>query len=146
MNFDYLSSRFCAKLRRGIQFMLTHDGPYLVHCYAGVDRTGFVCAVLGALMGGEFREIVDDYVNSYNDNTMTNNEYKEYSQIIIDIFREMNDGEKVSDKNLQSVAEYFVKHKLKLTLKELTKLKEKLSINRGFPKTSVFGKATLDLQ
>ncbi|AEF85269.1 putative lipoprotein [Treponema primitia ZAS-2] len=130
MNFDYLSSRFCTKFRRGIQFMLTQSGPYLVHCYAGVDRTGFVCAVLGSLMGAKLREIVADYVASYNDSTMTRNEYKEYSQIIVDLFREMNGGGKISDKNLQSVAEDFLLHKVKLTRKELAGLKMILSINR----------------
>jgi hypothetical protein len=128
MHFDYTGSRSCAKFRRAIQFMLTHDGPYLIHCYAGVDRTGFVCAVLGALMGAKLREIISDYVDSYNDSTMTAREYKEYSAIIVAIFTEMNDGEKVSDENLQSVAEDFLKQKVKLTRKELAKLKEKLAI------------------
>jgi hypothetical protein len=130
MNFDYLSSRFCAKLHRGIQFMLTHDRPCLVHCYAGVDRTGFVCAVLGALMGAKLREIVDDYVNFYNDYTMTKKEHKEYAQIIVDLFLEMNNGEEVNGKNLQPIAEDFLKQKVKLTNKELVELKEKLSIKK----------------
>jgi hypothetical protein len=128
MNFEFLSSRFCAKLRRGIQFMLTHDGPYLVHCHAGVDRTGFVCAVLGAFMGAKFSDIVRDYVVSYNESAMTDEDYKEYSKIIVDYFLEMNGGEEVTEKNLQSVAENFLKHQVQLTRKELAALKEKLMI------------------
>jgi hypothetical protein len=110
--------------------MLTHKGPYLVHCYAGVDRTGFVCAVLGALMGAKLREIISDYVDSYNDSTMTAREYKEYSAIIVGIFTEMNDGEKVNNKNLQRVAEDFLKQKVKLTRNELAELNKKLAINK----------------
>jgi hypothetical protein len=81
-------------------------------------------------MGAKLQEIVADYVDSYNDSTMTGKEYKEYSQIIVDLFREMNGGGKVSDKNLQSVAEDFLLHKVKLTGKELAGLKEILSVNR----------------
>jgi hypothetical protein len=45
--------------------MLAHDGPYLIHCHAGIDRVGFVCAVLEALIGGTPSEIVADYTRSY---------------------------------------------------------------------------------
>jgi protein tyrosine/serine phosphatase len=45
--------------------MINHDGPYLIHCYAGVDRTGIVCAILEALMGASRVEIASDYARSF---------------------------------------------------------------------------------
>jgi len=45
--------------------MVEHDGPYLVHCTEGKDRTGFISALLEALMGATKDEIVVDYMESY---------------------------------------------------------------------------------
>ena len=39
--------------------------PYLIHCTEGKDRTGFVCAVLEALCGASYEEIVADYMITY---------------------------------------------------------------------------------
>jgi hypothetical protein len=129
MGFEFTTSRFCIKLCRGIEFMLTHDGPYLLHCHAGIDRTGFVCAVLGAIMGAKLSDIVSDYVASYNDSDLIE-DYPEYSEFIVENFRKLNNGEEVNDTNLQSVAEKFFKRKVQLTDEEIAELKEKLSINR----------------
>jgi hypothetical protein len=104
MGFEFTTSRFYIKLCRGIEFMLTHDGPFLLHCHAGIDRTGFVCAVLGALMGAALSDIVSDYVASYNDSDLIA-DYPGFSKIIVEDFRKLNDGEEVNDTNLQSVAE-----------------------------------------
>jgi protein tyrosine/serine phosphatase len=47
--------------------MLNRPGPYLIHCYAGVDRTGFMAIVLEALMGASLHDIIDDYLKSILD-------------------------------------------------------------------------------
>ena len=49
----------------GIRFMIEHDGPYLVHCTYGMDRTGFMIAVLEALMGATAEEIMADYAKTH---------------------------------------------------------------------------------
>ena len=41
------------------------EGPFLIHCRYGRDRTGNVCAVLEALCGATMDEITDDYMLSY---------------------------------------------------------------------------------
>jgi predicted protein tyrosine phosphatase len=125
MGFEFQTSRFYAKLRRGIQFMLTHDGPYLLHCHAGIDRTGFVCAILGALMGAKLSDIVSDYAASYNDNDLLA-DYPELSEVIVEDFRKLNNGEEVNDTNIQSVVEDFLKHKIQITGEEIAELREKL--------------------
>ena len=53
-------------LGAGLGAMLDSDGPYLVHCTEGKDRTGFVCMLLEALCGATYQEIVDDYMITYD--------------------------------------------------------------------------------
>jgi hypothetical protein len=48
-----------------LKFMAENEGPYLVHCVWGKDRTGIVIAVLAALMGATAEEIQDDYAKTY---------------------------------------------------------------------------------
>ena len=54
-----------AALSAGLAFFAAHDGPYLVHCKEGKDRTGFVCAVLECLMGAALDEVTADYMETY---------------------------------------------------------------------------------
>ena len=63
---NYGSADFRAKLTAGLQKMAKEDGPYLVHCTEGKDRTGFVCLLLEALCGASYEEIVDDYMITYD--------------------------------------------------------------------------------
>ena len=50
---------------RGLRFLSGHEGPYLVHCSIGKDRTGFICALLECLMGATADEVVADYMVTY---------------------------------------------------------------------------------
>lgn len=65
MGMDFSAPAFNAKLKTGLEYMLSHEGPYLVHCNEGKDRTGFVSALLEALMGGSLDQIRADYMTSY---------------------------------------------------------------------------------
>ena len=56
---------FRAGFARAVRFMLAHDGPYLIHCTHGKDRTGFICAVLECLTGAALDEVVQDYMLTY---------------------------------------------------------------------------------
>ena len=60
------TDNFRRPLVRGLIRAMEHPFPWAVHCLEGKDRTGFVCALLEALMGGTYREIVDDYMTTYN--------------------------------------------------------------------------------
>jgi hypothetical protein len=55
---------FRYKLRRGLQFLISRNGPYLIHCNAGIDRTGFVAAIIGFLCGADLDEVIYDYLLS----------------------------------------------------------------------------------
>ena len=65
MTVDYTSEQFGAGLAKGIAYMVSHEGPYLVHCSEGKDRTGFVCAVFECLMGASAKEAAADYMVTY---------------------------------------------------------------------------------
>ena len=66
MNMNYKSDEFRAKVAQGFKKMLEFEGPYYVHCQEGKDRTGFVIIVIEALMGATYKEIVDDYMKTYD--------------------------------------------------------------------------------
>ena len=62
---DFFSEAFQMKLVDGFRYMASHDGPYLIHCIEGKDRTGFVCMLAEALCGASYDEIVEDYMTTY---------------------------------------------------------------------------------
>lgn len=66
LNMNYGSDEFRSKIVTGLTAMAEHEGPYLVHCTEGKDRTGFVCMLLEALCGASYQEIVDDYMITYD--------------------------------------------------------------------------------
>ena len=66
LNMNYSSEDFRAKVANGLIAMTEHEGPYLVHCTEGKDRTGFVCMLLEMFCGASYDEIVSDYMITYD--------------------------------------------------------------------------------
>ena len=65
LSMNYLSDVFAAKIADGFLRMTEMDGPYLIHCTEGKDRTGFVCMLVEALCNASYQEIADDYMLTY---------------------------------------------------------------------------------
>jgi protein tyrosine/serine phosphatase/S-adenosylmethionine hydrolase len=65
MGLAYSSPEFKASIIKGLVFMAENQGPYLIHCTEGKDRTGFFAALLESLIGASKNEIVEDYMQSY---------------------------------------------------------------------------------
>jgi protein tyrosine/serine phosphatase len=128
MDFNFMSDEFTEKLRKGLLYMLWHNVPYLIHCLAGFDRTGFVCAVLEALMGSTLQEIVDDYCISFGRRftSAIQNDNTEQPAILAQL-KSMNNDVPVTDKNLQCTAEQYLLKKVGLRKEDLAELKNKLS-------------------
>jgi len=67
--FDFLDKFeydiFNYKLRQGFKFLIAHNGPYLIHCNAGIDRTGFVAAIIELLFRASLDDVIYDYLLSY---------------------------------------------------------------------------------
>ena len=134
-NFNYLSSAFTDKLVLGLRYMLSHDGPYLIHCVEGKDRTGFVCMVLECLAGASYQEIIDDYMITYDNYygiTLENNPTK-YQIIkeknIDEMLRTIVDDETV-DITKADLAYYIEQYLISkgLSLGEVRNLQQKLVV------------------
>lgn len=66
MSINYRSELYKEKVNKIFKIILENDGPYLIHCTEGKDRTGFVCALIESLMGYTYEEVLDDYMETYN--------------------------------------------------------------------------------
>lgn len=65
MNMNFDSEEFKQKAALGLLALAEQEGPFLVHCTEGKDRTGFMCMLIEALSGASYQEIVEDYMITY---------------------------------------------------------------------------------
>ena len=65
MGVSFKTREFQLALVEGLTFLSEHETPFLVHCNEGKDRAGFTSALLSALMGLGYEEIVEDYMLSF---------------------------------------------------------------------------------
>ena len=106
---------FNKKFKKGLQFLIAHKGPYLIHCFAGIDRAGFVIAVLQALMGASMEEICNDYLLSFGTvNASTN--------LLLKQLAEINHGKHVYNKDLQINAMNYLSKDLGFAKDEIMRL------------------------
>lgn len=64
-NMNYKSEEFRDVAIEAIKDISISDGPYLIHCKLGKDRTGIICFLLEALCGATYEEAADDYMKTY---------------------------------------------------------------------------------
>jgi hypothetical protein len=121
------------KLKTALQFLITHEGPYLIHCFAGIDRTGFVAALLEALMGASLKEICKGYLSSFSDNhhSLSNPECYRKIKTFIGQLEKMSHGEKINDMNIQTIVEQYLLNDIRLSHEDVMKLKRILSSSKG---------------
>lgn len=99
----FANAQFKVGLVKGLRYMIEHEGPYLVHCTYGMDRTGYTIAVLEALMGATAEEIKTDYVKTHQNFFNVIGDYqvaltsKQVDLIQAIIVRLMRDAYKVED-------------------------------------------------
>jgi hypothetical protein len=130
MDFSVTSNSYNQKLKNALRFIAKTEGPWLIHCLAGIDRTGFVSMVLEALMGATFDEIAGDYLMSFNsiyESSIYNQSNKADSLVVMQLLQVMSGNLKTSGQNLQGIAEHYLKNKIRLPDEEISVLKMKLS-------------------
>jgi len=132
MGFGTSGQDFNKKLKKGLQFIIDTKGPWLIHCFAGVDRTGFVSMVLEAFMGATIDDIEDDYFYSFNsifESSVHSELKKKDSLVVIQLLSVMTDSMTINDRNLQTIAEQYLRNTIGLTAEETELLKKKLLTN-----------------
>lgn len=65
MGSSYGSDSYKQSIGEGIRHMMSHEGPYYIHCMEGKDRTGFVCMLFESMAGATYAEMKDDYMQTY---------------------------------------------------------------------------------
>ena len=134
MGVSFKTREFQASLSEGLTFLASKEGPYLVHCTEGKDRAGFTSALLSALMGLTYQEIVKDYMTTYENYyhiEKGSEQYEAVKKSNIDSmlsFIASVESDKLSQVDLSLKAEEFL---LAIGMEEETvrKLKENLAKN-----------------
>ena len=129
MDFKHNSDNYRKKLKKGLRFIINTEGPWLIHCHAGVDRTGYVSMVLEAFMGATLDEIINDYLLSFNsifDSDIYGEVNTTDTQVAMQLLSALSGSETINDKNLQSITENYVRNIVGLSAKDLELLKNKL--------------------
>ena len=134
MGVSFKTREFQASLSEGLTFLASKEGPYLVHCTEGKDRAGFTSALLSALMGLTYQEIVEDYMTTYENYyhiEKGSEQYEAVKKSNIDSmlsFIASVESDKLSQVDLSLKAEEFL---LAIGMEEDTvrKLKENLARN-----------------
>lgn len=86
---DYSSASFKETLAEGLVSMEEAEGPYLIQCLEGKERTGFVCALLECLCGADYDEVEKDFMKSFeNYYGITENSQKENYDMLVRSFLE----------------------------------------------------------
>jgi protein tyrosine/serine phosphatase len=128
MNFGAAEKGFCDKLKKGIRFMTEHAPPYLIHCEAGVDRTGFLSIILEAFMGAQLEDITRDYMLSFVDTGEYSINESGYGRaFMINLFSEIKDKPLDSNEDLRILAGKYLGGKIGLKSDEMKDLANKLN-------------------
>ena len=134
MEINVSTDQLFRKLAEGFTQMAHHEGPYLIHCLEGKDRTGFVCMLLEALTGASVDEITQDYMVTYKNyySITEDTEADLYSKIrsrnIDKMITFITDGESVDPAKPDQLSEYAEKFLVNqgMTSADVQTLKDKL--------------------
>jgi protein tyrosine/serine phosphatase len=127
MQFDIMGKRFMEKIKYGLQFMINHEPPYLIHCEAGIDRTGFMSILLESFMGAGFNDIVNDYMLSYVEpGEYSTDDYKTGSLFIRNTFSKIKGTTFTLNEDLKRLSRKYLLEKIGLTDEKLNLLANKL--------------------
>ena len=133
MDFSVTGNRFKNKLKDGFKFIIKTNSPWLIHCYAGVDRTGFFSMVLESFMGAVLDDVINDYLLSFN-SIFESSIYDAQTTDTLAAMRilsVMSDSIDINKHNLQHVAEIYLQKIIKLSAENTAALKLKLAGTQG---------------
>ena len=115
LNMNFESDYFKSKVILAMKTLEQKQGPFLVHCTEGKDRTGFLCLLIEALAGASYREIVEDYMTTYFNyySLLGKFDASKYDTIVSNVLNPMletivNDGSNLEDANYASYANNYL--------------------------------------
>ena len=87
MSSNYSDEEYKENVVKLLNFIVTSEGPYYIHCTEGKDRTGFVCLLIETLAGCSKDEIIKDYMTTYlNYYDISEEETKEKYDTIVNLY------------------------------------------------------------
>ena len=132
LDFSITSANFRKKFKEAVQFIIRTEGPWLIHCHAGVDRTGFVSMVLESFMSASLNDVINDYLKSFNsifESSIHHSTQKTDASTVMQILSVMSDSQTINEQNLQNIAEIYLRRKIGLLVEEIELLNNKLMGN-----------------
>jgi hypothetical protein len=126
---DYHSPAFEAGLGAALRFIIGHEGPYLIHDNDGRDRTGFLAALLEALMGASPGEVAADYLKSYENYYRlepSDESYRTLAVIAEDVLFTITGYLAPETLDLAEAAEAYLGERMGLSPEEIAALKARL--------------------
>lgn len=81
-NADVTSYNFGKSVLRAIKFINKHQGPYLIHCMEGQDRTGAICALFESLLSASKNELIEDFMKTYQNFYRVKKDSEQYNKIV----------------------------------------------------------------
>jgi len=129
LGLNYRSVEFRKGITDGARFILEQDGPYLIHCTEGKDRTGFMAVFLESLAGADAKEIKADYMESYQNFFHVKKGTKQYKLIeedVVSMMESISGSKDVSKKALREGAENMLRD-YDFTEYEIQGLKDRLA-------------------
>ena len=133
MGANYRSPEYHEKVAGTMRAILENDGPFLIHCNEGKDRTGFVCFLVGAFAGASVDELERDYMETYENfynitKKGTPGRYDAIVEVKFDDFlvalAGTSDREAISDELLKGAVQYLKEGGM--TDAEIETLREKI--------------------
>lgn len=67
LDVNYQSEKCAQRLVEILRFIINNDGPYLIHCSEGKDRTGYAAIVIKGILKHSLSEIEYDYMKTYDE-------------------------------------------------------------------------------
>ena len=128
MGYDFKSDEFKENVADCLVFLIENDGPYLIHCIGGKDRTGIVCALLECFAGASYEEIAEDYMLTFKNYYKVTSQDEAYPILLNSLEKELCTlfgAESLESVNLKEKAtEFFLS--IGLTKEQLGDLRAKL--------------------
>ncbi len=81
-NADVTSYNFGKSVLRAMRFINENEGPYLIHCMEGQDRTGAVCAIFESLLSASKNELINDFMKTYENFYRVKKDSERYYAIV----------------------------------------------------------------